>query len=117
LKFEFIAKCEKIGARIYEVPISYYGRTYEEGKKIALKDGLDAVWHIAKFNLLVALKRSCVRTFYVHFGQTERRTPNSNGELGGGMCRAHKVGKGNEAVDNSWCFGGKFLPRLAKNYA
>ena len=55
---EFIAKCKKIGARIYEVPISYYGRTYEEGKKIGLKDGLDAVWHIAKFNLLVALQRS-----------------------------------------------------------
>jgi hypothetical protein len=29
----------------------------------------------------------------------------------------HKVGKGNETVDNPWCFGGKFLPRLAKNYA
>ena len=60
---EFIAKCKKIGARIYEVPISYYGRTYEEGKKIALKDGLDAVWHIAKFNLLVALKRSLRQDF------------------------------------------------------
>ena len=70
MKFEFIAKCEKIGARIYEVPISYYGRTYEEGKKIALKDGLDAVWHIAKFNLLVALKRSLRQDFL--------RTPRSN---------------------------------------
>ena len=40
-EIEFVAKCKKIGARIYEVPISYYGRTYEEGKKIRLRDGLD----------------------------------------------------------------------------
>jgi glycosyltransferase involved in cell wall biosynthesis len=51
-EIEFVAKCRKIGARIYEVPISYYGRTYEEGKKIGAKDGLDALWYILKFNLL-----------------------------------------------------------------
>lgn len=39
------------GIRIYEVGISYYGRTYGEGKKINWKDGLAAVWHIVKFNL------------------------------------------------------------------
>ena len=55
---EFVAKCKKIGARIYEVPISYYGRTYEEGKKIGLKDGLDALWYLMKFNILTGLKRS-----------------------------------------------------------
>jgi len=38
--------------RIYEVGISYYGRTYEEGKKINWKDGFAAIWHIIKFNLL-----------------------------------------------------------------
>ncbi|PIP86433.1 glycosyl transferase [Candidatus Campbellbacteria bacterium CG11_big_fil_rev_8_21_14_0_20_44_21] len=38
--------------RVYEVGISYYGRTYEEGKKIDWKDGLAAVWHIIYFNLL-----------------------------------------------------------------
>lgn len=37
--------------RVYEVGISYYGRTYEEGKKINWKDGLAAVWHIVRFNL------------------------------------------------------------------
>jgi len=37
--------------RIYEVGISYYGRTYEEGKKINWRDGLAAVWHIIKFSL------------------------------------------------------------------
>ena len=57
-EIEFVAKCKKIGARIYEVPISYYGRTYEEGKKIALKDGLDALWYLIKFNILTGLKQS-----------------------------------------------------------
>lgn len=37
--------------RVYEVGISYYGRTYDEGKKINWRDGLAAVWHIIKFNL------------------------------------------------------------------
>ena len=37
---------------IYEVPISYNGRTYEEGKKITWKDGVAALWHILRFNLL-----------------------------------------------------------------
>ena len=37
--------------RVYEVGISYYGRTYEEGKKINWKDGLAAIWHIMRFNL------------------------------------------------------------------
>jgi glycosyltransferase involved in cell wall biosynthesis len=55
---EFVAKCKKIGARIYEVPISYYGRTYQEGKKIGIKDGLDALWYLIKFNLLTGLNRS-----------------------------------------------------------
>jgi glycosyltransferase involved in cell wall biosynthesis len=57
-EIEFVAKCKKIGARIYEVPISYYGRTYEEGKKIGLKDGLDAVWYLLKFNILIGPKQS-----------------------------------------------------------
>jgi glycosyltransferase involved in cell wall biosynthesis len=55
---EFVAKCKKIGARVYEVPISYYGRTYEEGKKIGLRDGLDAVWYLIKFNILTGVKQS-----------------------------------------------------------
>ena len=35
--------------RVYEVPISYYGRTYEEGKKIGWKDGVRALYAIAKY--------------------------------------------------------------------
>ncbi|MEI6488401.1 MAG: glycosyltransferase family 2 protein [Bacteroidota bacterium] len=44
-----IARVPKI--RIYEVGISYYGRTYEEGKKIGWKDGFRALWCIAKYNI------------------------------------------------------------------
>jgi glycosyltransferase involved in cell wall biosynthesis len=62
-EIEFVAKCKKIGARMYEVPISYYGRTYEEGKKIGLKDGLDALWYLIKFNILTALKQSFRQQF------------------------------------------------------
>jgi glycosyltransferase involved in cell wall biosynthesis len=39
------------GIRIYEVGVSYYGRTYEEGKKIRMKDALRAVWCILKYNI------------------------------------------------------------------
>ncbi|MGC8744669.1 MAG: glycosyltransferase family 2 protein [Verrucomicrobiia bacterium] len=47
---EITAKVSKLRARIYEVPISYYGRTYAEGKKIGWKDGLWALWCIIKYN-------------------------------------------------------------------
>lgn len=46
---EITAKVLKRGARLYELPISYYGREYEEGKKITWKDGLHAVWALVKF--------------------------------------------------------------------
>lgn len=39
-------------ARIFETPISYYGRTYEEGKKISYRDGVKAIWYILRYNLL-----------------------------------------------------------------
>tara|TARA_B110000483_G_C18104666_1_gene507248 strand:- start:194 stop:907 length:714 start_codon:yes stop_codon:yes gene_type:complete len=49
---EITAKISKIkGVRIYEVGISYYGRTYEEGKKIGWKDGFRAIYCIVKYNL------------------------------------------------------------------
>jgi glycosyltransferase involved in cell wall biosynthesis len=47
---EFTAKVARLGCRIYEVPISYHGRTYAEGKKIGWKDGVAAIWTIVKFN-------------------------------------------------------------------
>jgi glycosyltransferase involved in cell wall biosynthesis len=49
---EITAQLAKREARIYEVPISYAGRTYAEGKKINWKDGVAAFWHILKFNVL-----------------------------------------------------------------
>jgi glycosyltransferase involved in cell wall biosynthesis len=50
---EITAKvAKKKGLRIYEAPISYYGRTYEEGKKIGWKDGFRALWCILKYNVL-----------------------------------------------------------------
>jgi glycosyltransferase involved in cell wall biosynthesis len=49
---EVTAKISRIpNIRIYEVGISYYGRTYEEGKKIGAKDGFRAIWCILKYNL------------------------------------------------------------------
>jgi len=47
---EITAKISKLGCRIYEVGISYYGRTYEEGKKIGWKDGVRALYCIVKYN-------------------------------------------------------------------
>jgi glycosyltransferase involved in cell wall biosynthesis len=49
---EVTARLARAKARIYEVPISYSGRTYAEGKKIGWKDGVAAIWHILRFNLL-----------------------------------------------------------------
>ena len=48
---EITARLAKAQARIFEVPISYAGRTYAEGKKINWRDGVAAFWHILKFNL------------------------------------------------------------------
>jgi glycosyltransferase involved in cell wall biosynthesis len=49
---EITARLARAQARIFEVPISYSGRTYAEGKKINWRDGVAAFWHILKFNLL-----------------------------------------------------------------
>ena len=48
---ELTAKLAKYGCRIYEVGISYSGRTYEQGKKIGWKDGISAIRCIIKYNL------------------------------------------------------------------
>lgn len=51
---EMTAKVAKMRARVYEVPISYSGRDFNEGKKISWKDGFPALWAILKFNLFGA---------------------------------------------------------------
>ena len=47
---EVTAKVARLGCRIFEVGISYAGRTYEEGKKIRIRDGVHALWCIVKYN-------------------------------------------------------------------
>ena len=66
---EVTAKIAKLGCAIYEVPISYYGRTYDEGKKIGLWDGLQAMWLILRFNL------------FCSFGASFRQRPELSGHL------------------------------------
>jgi len=51
IEVELTARLAKSGARIWELPITYSGRTYDEGKKIDWKDGVAALWHVLRFNL------------------------------------------------------------------
>jgi hypothetical protein len=48
---ELTARLAQAGARIYELPISYHGRSYSEGKKIGWKDGVSAFWSILSYNI------------------------------------------------------------------
>lgn len=47
---EVTAKISRMNCRVYEVPISYHGRSYAEGKKITWRDGFSAIWCIIKYN-------------------------------------------------------------------
>jgi glycosyltransferase involved in cell wall biosynthesis len=57
-EIEVTAKVAKLHCAVYEVPISYYGRTYEEGKKVGVRDGIAALWYIVRYNLITSLDRS-----------------------------------------------------------
>jgi glycosyltransferase involved in cell wall biosynthesis len=57
-EIEVTAKVAKLRCAIYEVPISYYGRTYEEGKKIGFSDGVAAFWLVLRFNLFCPVRSS-----------------------------------------------------------
>lgn len=59
-EIEVTAKVAKINCALYEVPISYYGRTYEEGKKITYRDGIAAIFYIIRYNLLCSRQKSFV---------------------------------------------------------
>ena len=60
---EFTAKIARLnGVRIYEVPISYHGRTYAEGKKIGWRDGIAALWHIINYNFIRLEKKRTSRS-------------------------------------------------------
>jgi glycosyltransferase involved in cell wall biosynthesis len=58
MEVEITAMVCKTRARTYEVPISYYGRTYEEGKKIGFSDGVAAIWYILYYNLVTPWTRT-----------------------------------------------------------
>jgi glycosyltransferase involved in cell wall biosynthesis len=73
-EIEVTAKIAKLKCAGYEVPISYYGRTYEEGKKIGVIDGVAALWYILKFNLLTSLASS--------YAKVPQYLVNSNPEVG-----------------------------------
>lgn len=57
-EIEVVAKIAKLKCRVYEVPISYYGRSYEDGKKIGFVDGIMALYYIFKYNLLTSRRSS-----------------------------------------------------------
>jgi glycosyltransferase involved in cell wall biosynthesis len=58
MEVEITAMVCKTRARTYEVPISYYGRTYEEGKKIGYTDGVMALWYIFYYNVVAPRRRA-----------------------------------------------------------
>ena len=58
MEVEITAMISKLPLRIYEVPISYFGRTYDEGKKIGWKDGVSAIWSIFKYNTFYSYEKS-----------------------------------------------------------
>lgn len=87
---EATAKIAKLGCAIYEVPISYYGRTYAEGKKIGVKDGLIAIWLIFRFNLLCSLRRS--------FRQLPQLGGSRSGPLGPDSTGLLESGRGEKGV-------------------
>ncbi|HWF46369.1 MAG TPA: hypothetical protein VG168_05145, partial [Bryobacteraceae bacterium] len=57
-EIEVTAKVTKLSCALYEVPISYYGRTYEQGKKIGWNDAIAAFWYVFRYNCACSLKQS-----------------------------------------------------------
>ena len=78
-EIEVTAKVAKLGVRIFEVPISYYGRTYEEGKKIGMIDGLHAFWYVFKYNILVSRARSFRSFSHISAPVVARHSANPGG--------------------------------------
>jgi len=63
---ELTARLAQSGARLWELPISYSGRTYAEGKKIGWRDGVAAFWHIIRFNLFPPQRKDSRRHRSLH---------------------------------------------------
>ncbi len=78
VEVEITAMVSKTKARTYEVPISYYGRSYEEGKKIGVRDGIAALWYIVFYNTLAMInprRRAYVRTIDEWLPSARRMDP------------------------------------------
>ncbi len=60
---EITAKVAALGCRVYEVGVSYSGRTYEEGKKITWRDGVRTLWCIVRYNVTPGVKRAKLPRF------------------------------------------------------
>ena len=75
---EMTAKIAQLGVRVYEVPISYHGRTYAEGKKIGMKDAFRAVYCIVRYGVPARLSRRN-RPFVPASGDGPRTATSSNG--------------------------------------
>jgi glycosyltransferase involved in cell wall biosynthesis len=84
---EVTAKMAKLRCAIYEVPISYYGRTYNEGKKVGFADGLAAAWLIVRFNLFCGL------------GASFQRLPQLGGRVGCAPAEVAETAKATEAFE------------------
>ncbi|HSK19329.1 MAG TPA: glycosyltransferase family 2 protein [Longimicrobiales bacterium] len=99
---ELTARFSQAQARIYEVPISYNGRTYAEGKKINWKDGVAAFWHIFRSNVLDRKAEPY-----------DRAIESGHGEHAGAHARVSAIGEGrdagvppgNDAAGERWAAG------------
>jgi glycosyltransferase involved in cell wall biosynthesis len=78
-EIEVTAKVAKLKCAIYETPISYYGRTYEQGKKITAWDGVAAAYYIVRYNFFCSLKNS----FYQIPELSTNETPSEAGPQNG----------------------------------
>ena len=88
---EITAKIAKLkGISIYEVPISYFGRTYNEGKKIGWRDGFSALWCIVKFNIFTSLESSFKKGYRELFQAAKEKDSNSSF-----YSKTHQIVEGN----------------------
>ncbi len=82
MEVEITALVCKTKARTYEVPISYYGRTYSEGKKIGLRDGVAALGYILRYNLLTPWRsrgKQYIKTVNQYLDEQRNHTLGGNG--------------------------------------
>jgi len=79
---EITARLAQAGARIYELPISYHGRSYAEGKKIGWRDGVSALWSIVRYNLLTARAKRWTPPEVPSWEQRETQARRVAGERG-----------------------------------